>query len=450
MLSYASNTSLLSKAMNGIDDKAILVLSEKLSNYWQASHTQPNNLPAGEWRRLADEAFFSVFFEHVNLADLPKPKENANPICDPPFGTFFQRLSLLDSEQAEIFNHELASEAYRLQPVMVDGERIAWLRVGKINVDSIPLAEHFFKMQLQRSIWVIAAGVVVALLLSALLARYFAHKITELAAATSKIAQRDYQTVIKADTGDELSELARHIASLAKSLDEHERQKQQWLGDIAHELRTPLTVALAEITAINDGVLPLDMTTLNSLHQEIERITRLVNDLHSLSCMDQNGLAIEPCDVDVGEAVERQCARFKEILQQKNIAIDKAIKPKAIAYADPDRLAQVVANILDNAAKYSNSGTIVSIKVEADDHWATITFEDGGPGVTEETLAQLFNRLYRADPARQRTTGGSGLGLAICKMLVEQMQGEIFAKQGTRGGLLMIVRLPVGLETDKA
>jgi two-component system sensor histidine kinase BaeS len=244
---------------------------------------------------------------------------------------------------------------------------------------------------------------------------------------------------------DELGQLARDFNSLALTLEKNEQARRQWVADISHELRTPLAVLRGEVEALQDGVRQTTPETLHSLHSEVMRLSRMVDDLHQLALSDVGALTYRKRKVNLGEELREAADSFRSGFAGKGImlAADLPSAPAIDVFADPERLHQLFNNLLDNSLKYTEAGGRLDIRLETGEGVASIHFMDSAPGVPEAEIGRLFDRLYRVESSRSRATGGAGLGLAICRNIVEAHEGTITAKPSPLGGVWITVVLPV-------
>jgi signal transduction histidine kinase len=213
---------------------------------------------------------------------------------------------------------------------------------------------------------------------------------------------------------DEVAELGRAFNSMAEGLERNERARRNMVSDVAHELRTPLTNIRVQIEAAQDGVIAADARFLASVEEEAATLARLVDDLQQLSLAEAGQLRLELAEVSVAEIVER--AAPAEVVRE--------IPPELMVRADARRIVQVVRNLVVNALAHAQSRVVVSAaRVGA---FVEIRVSDDGPGVPDEHAQRVFDRFYRVDGSRSRSTGGAGLGLAIAKQLVELHGGRIW------------------------
>ena len=299
----------------------------------------------------------------------------------------------------------------------------------------------------QKSAMALAAGamLLVSAVISLPLANRLVRPIKRLAASTHRLANGEFSTRVAVGPEDELGQLARDFNTLALSLEKNEQARRRWVADISPELRTPLSILRGEIEAIQDGVRQAGPESMRSLHGEVMRLSRLVDDLYQISLYDIGALTYRKSVIDLRELLEDALDSFDAELGQKGIALHAEL-PAAAAFpvfADPGRLQQLLANLLDNSLKYTDAGGELSVKLERRGDRALLEFADSAPGVTPEELEKLFDRLYRVESSRNRALGGAGLGLAICKNIVEAHEGTIRALPSPKGGILIAIELPL-------
>ncbi|MDR0289622.1 MAG: HAMP domain-containing histidine kinase [Treponema sp.] len=239
----------------------------------------------------------------------------------------------------------------------------------------------------------------------------------------------------------ELAELSRSINILAEELEAGELRQKQLVSDVAHELRTPLACLQGNIEAMIDGVYQPDKERLESCHEEIVRLTNLVQDLNTLSTLEWEAIALNKTEFDLAKLLSAIAEQWRPAASEKGIAIELNVQGGGIICADYDRLKQVFINIVSNAVKYSDKGSI-SI---ACGPMGIVSIADTGIGIAEEDLPHIFERFYRSDKSRSRSTGGAGIGLAIAAAIVRAHGGTIEAKSSGSAGTVFTVALPGGL-----
>jgi two-component system, OmpR family, sensor histidine kinase BaeS len=362
----------------------------------------------------------------------------------PPFLAIGPRLSLLDAKKNVIFGDPDLSEQI-LRVIEIDGQAVGWLGIKKPGQLTNPADILFLKQQSQAFYLIGTMVLILAMIVSVLFSRHLLAPVRKIAEGTKALRHRRFNTRILVSTSDELGQLAEDFNVMAQHLETYETMRRQWLSDISHELRTPLTVLQGEIEALQDGILEPSPEAIASLHAEVIYLRNIVNDLHRISQMESGTLEMIREPINPIEILKHTLERFEHRLNQQQIDINSNLEEsdKIRIMGDADRISQVFSNILENILRYASSPGVVKVEYVASNNDITISIEDSGPGVPEESLEKLFDRFYRTDVARTRSKGGSGLGLAICKSIVEVHQGEISAVNGSSGGLKINIRFPL-------
>ncbi|HYI11466.1 MAG TPA: ATP-binding protein [Thermoanaerobaculia bacterium] len=279
-------------------------------------------------------------------------------------------------------------------------------------------APRTFRLSVDR--WLVI-GMGIAALLALLVVLTFFRRVFRpveaLTAGARALAGGRLETRVDVRGNDEVAELGRAFNGMAEALERNERARRNMVSDVAHELRTPLTSIRVQIEAVQDGVIEADAKFLASIEEDAATLSRLVDDLQQLSLADAGELRLEMADVAVAELVERAMSGVE------GVAITSSVDPSLTVRGDARRLVQVIRNLLVNAVAYAESSIVVTACALPDG--MEIRVADDGPGVPEEHATRIFDRFYRADPSRSRSTGGAGLGLAIAKQLVELHGGTI-------------------------
>ena len=209
--------------------------------------------------------------------------------------------------------------------------------------------------------------------------------------------------------------------------------QREWIANISHELRTPLTILCGVLHGIEDGVCELNEATRKSLASEVDRLTKLVDDIYDLSVSDIGALRYRKETVDVSDILSEIIEIFEARIADARLTF--RLEPSAgplFALVDRDRLGQLFTNLIENSIRYTNPGGRILVSCKTNGQSLKIDFEDSAPSVALEQLPRLFDRLYRADSSRRRSTGGAGLGLAICKNIVQAHAGETVASRRSR------------------
>ncbi len=347
-----------------------------------------------------------------------------------------------------------SAELARGVAIQVDGQVVGTLIPSGNAFGMMSPAATDFLFRVNRALFLAAIGAgALSVALGAALARALTNPLTELTHATRAIAQGQLGRRVNVRSRDELGELASSFNQMSADLARARDQRRQMTADIAHDLRTPLSVILGHAEALRDGVLPPTPETLGLVHEEALRLNRLIEDLRTLSLAEAGELTLTRRPTPPGDLLERAVAAQTPRALQQNISLQTQIEPGLPEIdVDPDRIAQVLGNLLDNALRHTPSGGGVMCQVIAK-HGRTVpgrlpspvTFSiaDTGPGIAPEDLPHIFDRFYRADKARARSNeqGGSGLGLAIARSIVEAHGGRIWAESQPGRGAQFFVEL---------
>ena len=284
----------------------------------------------------------------------------------------------------------------------------------------------------------IAVGLVVA--------RRITSPLSELAGAAQELAAGKLDRRVAVRSADELGRVAASFNSMAERLQRNELAKRHMAADIAHELRTPLAVVQGTVDGMLDGIIEPDRENLTSIKEEINLLTRLVTDLRTLSLAEAGQLRLDLEPTDLGMLVRRSVARIEPQCRQKGVDCRiEGASAGLVAAIDPERMQQVMGNLLENALRYTPTGGRIAVSVYADKAGtATISVADSGQGIADEDLPYVFDRFYRADQSRSRKSGGSGLGLAIVKQLVEAHGGTVQVESSPGQGARFTISLPAG------
>jgi signal transduction histidine kinase len=236
-----------------------------------------------------------------------------------------------------------------------------------------------------------------------------------------------------------LGELGRAFDTMAQSLEEEDRLRRALVADVAHELRTPVAIMQAETEALTDGITAVSAEALESLHEEVVRLARLVEDLQTLASAQAAGLELSRRPLDLGrvsaDAANSLAGRFRA----GEVDLEEELPPTT-AIGDPNRLHQVVVNLLTNAMKYTAPGGRVTVRTFATGTEAVLEVTDSGPGIPEDERSAIWERFYRGTAGRR--AAGSGIGLAVVKELVDAHGGTVTVESPPEGGARFCVHLP--------
>lgn len=279
------------------------------------------------------------------------------------------------------------------------------------------------------------------------LSRRIVNPVAAVAAAADQVTRGDLGARVVLSphllrTKDELTLLATRFNTMAETLQRLEFERRQLVADIAHELRTPIAVLQAQLDAFQDGVLTPDQTEVASLVQEVELLARLVDDLRLLSLAEVGRLKLNYRSTDLTALTRSVLASFEGTARADNLSVTFTHSDDSLyVHVDPERIREVLHNLLSNALRYTPPSGRICVGLSKHDGFISWTVDDSGPGIPDAALPHLFDRFYRAEGSRSRTTGGSGLGLAIVKTLTELHGGQVAVANLEGGGASFTVKI---------
>ncbi|HEV2756522.1 MAG TPA: ATP-binding protein [Actinomycetota bacterium] len=289
------------------------------------------------------------------------------------------------------------------------------------------------------------AAAVLSLGMVQLLARGMTSPLRQMAAAATAMSRGRYDERVTASSRDEVGDLARAFNKMAEELSEVDRMRRDLVANVSHELRTPITALQAVLENVVDGVEEPNPETLRTMLSQVERLGRLVSQLLDLSKLESGNLALHQQRFTVREVLDQAVheSRVNAQATSKSVALEVAVEPDGLAVVgDPERVHQVIANLLDNAIRHSPPQGRVVVAARPGREGVTIEVADEGPGIPEQDAARVFERFYRSDAARSSAAGGTGLGLSIAKWIVDLHGGMIAVEPNRPHGCKMVVSLP--------
>ena len=359
-----------------------------------------------------------------------------------PSGVTVDDLDLARLRNGETITGNHGSLVYAAAPAQVSR---AILPVVVLTRQADPLLRPATGWFLLAAALTLALGSIVAWSLSRRLAR----PLQQAEDATRRIASGDLSTrVPDPGGGDELAVLARSINTMAAGLERSRGVEQQFLLSVSHDLRTPLTSIRGYAEAIADGTMPDAAAGGSVILAEARRLERLVRDLLDLATLESRQFRFDRQPVDLSDIAAGMADGFRPEADDAGIALEVVTNGPAIVDADPDRLAQVGANLVENALKFAQ--TRVRLTVSSADGWARLDVQDDGPGIAEVDLPHVFERLYVSRHQPQRKEAGSGLGLAIARELIAALGGRVWASAAPGGGTCLSVALPLVSSAEAA
>jgi signal transduction histidine kinase len=302
------------------------------------------------------------------------------------------------------------------------------------------------RMMYDASVTQVIVGAVVVAILAAIgiaivLARMLARPLAEVGAAARRVAEGDYDARVPREGPEELASLADSFNQMAAALERQEQVRRDFIANAAHELRTPLTNLQGYLEALRDGVIAGDAATYESLREEVDRLVRLSRSLDQLAEGDADGRPIGPTELDLAAHIRTALALAMPTLERAGLELEVEVPDHLPARGNADHLAQVLANLLSNAARYTPRGGRVMVRAERRPLDVLVSVLNTGATIPPTDLPRVFERFYRVEKSRDPERGGAGIGLAIVKQLVESAGGRVGA-ESTDGSTRFWFSLP--------
>ena len=319
------------------------------------------------------------------------------------------------------------------------------MKLGAVIVAAVAVTVLVVSLGVGAGVSPVVAAVVagaLSLTLVQVLARGMTSPLREMAAAAAAMARGDYGRRVTASSRDEVGELARAFNAMASQLAEVDRVRRDLVANVSHELRTPISALQAVLENLVDGVERADPEKLRAMLSQTERLGALVAQLLELSRLESGTVPLNRGRFELKPMLEEAAEHTRLHSGEVDVTVE-VDPPSAMADGDAERVHQVVANLLDNALRYSPPGGTVQVRA-AGGLGGTVTIEvcDEGPGIADGEETKVFERFYRADAARSSSHGGAGLGLAIARWIVDLHGGDIRAEPRHPHGCRMVVVLP--------
>lgn len=297
---------------------------------------------------------------------------------------------------------------------------------------------------------------VVAGLLALAMVQFLAQGMTSplraMAIAAAAMARGEYDRHVTATSRDEVGELARAFNKMAAELAEVDRMRRDLIANVSHELRTPISALQAVLENLVDGIETADEAQLRVMLQQVERLGRLVAQLLDLSRLESGAIPLQRTLFEVRPVLEQAIQESRLLLERRNgtgVRLTMMVEPETLELeGDPERVHQVLTNLLENAIRHSPPGGKVLLGAHGRADAVTIEVVDEGPGIQPSEASRVFERFYRSDAARS-SDGGTGLGLSIARWIVDLHGGDIRAEQNSPHGCRMVVELPRTHETTR-
>jgi two-component system sensor histidine kinase BaeS len=335
-----------------------------------------------------------------------------------------------------------------VRAIKVDGVEVAFV---ELMLEPAPegLDARFLQLQTRRLVWAALAAIGLSVLAAWWLAGRWSRPLIALQKATQAMARGRGAPALKPSGAMEIAQLVENVNHMGQELDRLDKARRLWIAQISHELRTPLSVLRGEMEAIEDGARQPTPEVMRGLQAEVLQLGRLVDDLHTVSVADMGGLHCTLTGGDAHAWLWRVAHGFEGAAAKRGLtlALPAQLPARGDAHLpvqwDFGRIEQLLANLITNSMRYTDAPGHIAVNWHKVGDVVVLTVDDSKPGVSGDDLKELFEPLFRADRARQRSNdGGSGLGLAIVRSIAQAHGGSVQASHADAGGLRITVRLP--------
>jgi signal transduction histidine kinase len=370
----------------------------------------------------------------------------------------------LDGKELVAWMDERLKDTRRISMTVIEetlrtGEHLALIFPRWIHVVSMPLKRgrepvailQIYYPLIEKSIFPQGTPTLILLFLLGVMTAFFSRWVTkpvqELTRGARRMSTGNFGITVNIRSRDEIGELGKAFNDMSRRLADFHKSRTELLADISHEIRSPLARIQtdAEILIDRDMRKEEQAQHLQAICEEVNHIDHLIDDLLMLSRLENNQLTIERSRVAIGEVLSREVSRFLLQAEEKAITLKQEIAPGLPAVMlDEKRIGQVISNLLANAIRYTPPNGTIEVGTKSSASEVQLWVSDTGAGIPPQDLPYIFDRLYRVDKSRSRSTGGTGLGLAIARRFVEAHGGHIRAESEVGKGTMIVVTLPLG------
>lgn len=329
-------------------------------------------------------------------------------------------------------------------PVYSQGETIAYLLpLGNNSWGSRTLEAQFTSSVLQSLVMGTALSIFIGVLLGLGLSRALLAPLKNLVGAAREFSQGNLSHRLEIKGNPDFGEVFAAFNNMAEKLSRQEKLRRELVADVAHELRTPLTILSGHLESMQEGIEEITPENLTSLHDEVLRLRGLVDDLQHLSLAEAKELPLAKQEADMAGFIRETFSLFEAEAKEKEVGMILRGEDPAYISMDKGRMRQVFINLFSNALRYVPRGGLILADLQFQENFLLVKIADNGSGIKPEDLPYVFDRFYKGDKSRTRTSGGTGLGLAIAKGFVEAHGGSISVESVQGQGTVFTIRLPV-------
>lgn len=329
-------------------------------------------------------------------------------------------------------------------PLLSGNKNTGTIIIGYFGTSYLSSASVTFISTLNHSFMLSAAAALIfGLIISIIISKQLSKPLVKITEAANKMRDGNLEVRAPVNTNTkEIYELSNSMNYLAETLKSQEMLRKRLTSDMAHELRTPLTTLKTHVESFIDGVWEPTPERLEVFYEEIERLTKMVDNLRNLAKLEQAELNLNKSRVNLSDELEKIVEAFRPLYIKENYDLIGSITPDITALVDKDKFKQIMNNLLSNAYKYLKPDGKVEVILKKDKEKIIIKVIDNGIGIPEKDLPYIFERFYRSDISRSKNTGGSGIGLTITKTFVEAHGGKIYVESKINKGTVFTVVFP--------
>jgi signal transduction histidine kinase len=329
-------------------------------------------------------------------------------------------------------------------PLLSNNEKIGTIKIGYFGTSYLSSASVSFISALNHSIMISAIiALIFGFLISIIISKQISKPLVKITETANKMRDGNLKVRALINTSTkEIDDLSNSINYLAETLSSQEMLRKRLTSDMAHELRTPLTTLKTHVEAFIDGIWEPTTERFEIFYEEIERLTKMVDNLRNLAKLEEANINLNKSKVNISKELEKIIDTYKPIYIKENYELTSDITPEVITMVDKDKFKQIINNLLSNSYKYLKPNGKVNVVLKKEKSKIIIKVIDNGIGIIEKDIPYVFERLYRSDLSRNKNTGGSGIGLAITKAFVEAHGGRIYLKSKVNEETTFTVELP--------
>ncbi|MBL4932009.1 ATP-binding protein [Clostridium paridis] len=329
-------------------------------------------------------------------------------------------------------------------PLTVNSKNVGSITIGYFGTSFITSGSVDFISALNHSFLLSGfIALIFALIISVIISKGISKPIKNITDIANNMREGNLDIRSQTNTNTkEINDLSNSINYLAETLSHQEMLRKRLTSDISHELRTPLTTLKTHIEAFIDGIWEPTPERFNAFYNEIERLTKLVDNLRNLSKYEQENLKLNISRVNLSKELEKIIDSFTPMYNKENYALVSTLSPDIFAYVDSDKFTQIMTNLLSNSFRYLKKDGLVKVILDKVKDNIIIQIIDNGIGISEKDLPHIFERFYRSDISRAKNTGGSGIGLTITKALVEAHGGKVSVESKEGNGTTFTLVFP--------